>query len=46
MRDLPSACVPFTSAEGKRLFAEALSGGTMECYFPLAAQFRTREDNG
>ncbi|RYG57047.1 hypothetical protein EON66_01370 [archaeon] len=30
------------SAEGKRLFAEALADGTMECYFPLAAQFRTR----
>ena len=43
MRDLPSACVPFTSAEGKKLFGEALASGTMESFFPLAAQFRTRE---
>ena len=42
-RDLPTACVAFQSAEGKRLFAEALADGTMECYFPLAAQFRTRK---
>lgn len=46
MRDLPSACVPFTSAEGKKLFGEALSSGTMESFFPLAAQFRTRECRG
>jgi hypothetical protein len=44
MRELPAAtCTPFQSTEGKRLFAEALADGTMECYFPLAAQFRTRE---
>jgi hypothetical protein len=43
-RDLPDTCIPFTSAEGKRLFAEALQDGTLECYFPLAAQFRTQDE--
>ena len=43
-RDLPPACIPFTSPEGKALFGEALADGTMECYFPLAAQFRTQEE--
>ena len=42
-RDLPSGCIPFDCAEGKRLFADALADGTMECFFPLAAQFRTRK---
>ena len=42
-RELPAACIPFDCAEGKTLFAEALAAGTMECFFPLAAQFRTRE---
>jgi hypothetical protein len=43
-RELPDGCIPFESAEGKALFAEALSAGTMECYFPLAAQFRTQDE--
>ena len=41
-RELPDQCVAFTSAEGRRLFREALDSGTMECYFPLAEQFRTQ----
>ena len=43
-RELPAGCIPFESAEGKALFAEALRDGTMECYFPLAAQFRTQDE--
>lgn len=43
-RELPEGCIPFESAEGKALFAEALRDGTMECYFPLAAQFRTQDE--
>lgn len=44
MRELPAVCIPFTSAEGRTLFAEALAGGTMESYFTLASQFRTQDE--
>jgi hypothetical protein len=30
-------------AAGKEMFAEAMAEGTLEAYFTLAAQFRTRE---
>ena len=35
------APVPWTSPRGRALFREALSSGTLESYFPLAAQFLT-----
>ena len=44
MRDLPESCISFSSIQGKRLFQEAMADGNMECYFPLAAQFRTQEE--
>ena len=43
-RPLPSVCVPFSSDEGRRLFQEALSDGTMAGYFALAEQFHTQAD--
>ncbi len=43
-RPLPRALVPFSSAEGRALFREALEGGTMEGYFPLAEQFHTQAE--
>ena len=41
-RDLRSPCVPFSSAEGKRLFRESLDDNLMEAYFPLSEQFTTQ----
>lgn len=43
-RPLPGSLVPFASAEGRRLFREALAAGTMEGYFPLAEQFHTQAE--
>lgn len=43
-RPLPPALVPFSSAEGRTLFREALAAGTMEGYFPLAEQFHTQAE--
>ncbi len=43
-RPLPVGLVPFASEEGRRLFQEALSSGTMAGYFALAEQFRTQAD--
>jgi len=43
-RSLPSAQVPFSSLQGRRLFQEALLGGTLESYFFLAEQFRTQDE--
>ena len=43
-RPLPVGCVPFASAEGRQLFQEALSAGTMAGYFALAEQFHTQAD--
>jgi len=42
MRPLPPSCVDWQSPKGRLLFAQALAAGTMECYFPLAAQFVTQ----
>jgi glutathione gamma-glutamylcysteinyltransferase len=42
MRPLPSSCIDWQSPKGRVLFAQALAAGTMECYFPLAAQFVTQ----
>ena len=43
-RPLPTSLVPFSSAEGRALFREALEDGTMEGYFPLAEQFHTQAE--
>lgn len=43
-RPLPDDSVAFSSAEGKRIFAEALAAGGMEGYFPLAEQFHTQAE--
>jgi glutathione gamma-glutamylcysteinyltransferase len=43
-RPLPERCVPFSSAEGRTLFREALAAGTLENFFPLAEQFHTQQD--
>ena len=43
-RKLPETCIPFTSNDGKELFREALASGHMDCYFKLAAQFRTQDE--
>ena len=44
-RVLPSPpAVDFTSADGKRLFSEALEGGTMEGFFGLSSCFKTQSE--
>ena len=44
-RKLPTPpCVPFSSMEGRQLFAEALANRGMECYWKLAEQFHTQEE--
>jgi glutathione gamma-glutamylcysteinyltransferase len=43
-RPLPNTAIAFASPEGRRLFAEALAGGGMTGYFPLAEQFHTQSD--
>lgn len=43
-RKLPDSCIPFSSPKGKKIFQEALLSGHMECYFKLAAQFRTQDE--
>jgi glutathione gamma-glutamylcysteinyltransferase len=43
-RPLPEAQIPFSSEEGRRLFREALTDGTMEGFFPLIEQFHTQAD--
>ncbi|XP_046841427.1 glutathione gamma-glutamylcysteinyltransferase-like isoform X2 [Xenia sp. Carnegie-2017] len=43
-RPLPKSCIDFACSEGKVLFKEALSEGFMNCYFNLAAQFRTQDE--
>jgi len=43
-RPLPDNAVPFSSAEGRRLFAEALASGGLDGYFPLAEQFHTQAE--
>ncbi|CAL4978497.1 unnamed protein product [Urochloa decumbens] len=44
-RVLPSPpAVDFTSPDGKRLFSEALEGGTMEGFFSLASCFQTQSE--
>ena len=43
-RPLPSEAIAFSSLEGRKVFAEALSAGGLEGYFPLAEQFHTQGD--
>lgn len=43
-KPLPPSCIDFASSEGKSIFKEALSDGTMDCFFKLAAQFRTQDE--
>eukprot|EP00124_Ichthyophonus_hoferi_P003480 Ihof_evm2s303 gene=Ihof_evmTU2s303 len=44
-RSLPEPpAIAFAKPEGKRIFSEALSDGTMECFFPLIEQFRTQDE--
>lgn len=43
-RPLPSDAIAFSSADGRRVFAEALSAGGLDGYFPLAEQFHTQSD--
>lgn len=43
-RTLPESQIAFSSAEGRRLFAEALAAGTLEGFFPLIEQFHTQSD--
>jgi glutathione gamma-glutamylcysteinyltransferase len=43
-KPLPSSCIEFGSDEGKTIFKEALNEGTMDCFFNLAAQFRTQDE--
>jgi glutathione gamma-glutamylcysteinyltransferase len=44
MRPLPADLPAFDSAEGRKLFGEALLGGTLQGYFRLAQQFHTQAD--
>ena len=43
-RPLPDNAIPFSSAEGRRIFGEALASGGLDGYFPLAEQFHTQAD--
>jgi glutathione gamma-glutamylcysteinyltransferase len=41
-RPLPDSQVPFSSAQGRLLFQEALLAGSLNTFFPLAEQFHTQ----
>jgi glutathione gamma-glutamylcysteinyltransferase len=43
-RALPSHLIALASPEGRALFAEALTAGGLEAYFPLAEQFQTQPE--
>jgi len=43
-RELPEALTAFSSERGRRFFAEAMSLGHMEPYFPLIEQFVTQDE--
>lgn len=43
-RMLPDTCISFCSKQGQEIFKEALASGHMQCYFKLAAQFRTQDE--
>jgi glutathione gamma-glutamylcysteinyltransferase len=43
-RPLPSEAIAFSSLDGRKVFAEALSAGGLDGYFQLAEQFHTQSD--
>jgi len=43
-RPLPSEAIAFSSPDGRKVFAEALSAGGLDGYFQLAEQFHTQSD--
>ena len=43
-RQLPEDLVEFNSTLGRRYFAEAMSSGHLEPYFPLSEQFVTQDE--
>ena len=43
-RQLPTTCIAFASPEGRTLFAEALSDGTMSGFFTLMQQFSMQDE--
>jgi glutathione gamma-glutamylcysteinyltransferase len=43
-RTLPPGLIPFSSDDGRALFGQALTAGTMEGYFALAEQFHTQSE--
>ncbi len=43
-RELPRELVALESPEGRKLFAEALTAGHLEAFFPLVAQFHTQSE--
>jgi glutathione gamma-glutamylcysteinyltransferase len=43
-RQLPPPAIEFSSAEGRRLFAEALAEQGLNGYFPLSEQYHTQAD--
>jgi glutathione gamma-glutamylcysteinyltransferase len=43
-RPLPAEAIAFSSAEGRKTFAEALAAGGLDGYFPLAEQFHTQAE--
>mmetsp|Transcript_24810 Transcript_24810/g.69127 ORF Transcript_24810/g.69127 Transcript_24810/m.69127 type:complete len:503 (+) Transcript_24810:187-1695(+) len=43
-RELPQPSIAFSSAEGKRLWTEALLDGNADCYFKLSEQFITQAE--
>jgi glutathione gamma-glutamylcysteinyltransferase len=43
-RPLPDTAIAFASREGRQIFAEAMEGGGLEGYFPLAEQFHTQSE--
>jgi len=43
-RSLPAPAIEFSSVEGQKIFAEALTAGTMGCFFRLIEQFHTQSE--
>ncbi|KAG2486764.1 hypothetical protein HYH03_014563 [Edaphochlamys debaryana] len=43
-RELAPSAIPFSSAEGRQIFSEALAMGTMVGFFKLIEQFTTQEE--
>jgi len=43
-RPLPGPAVEFSCVEGQRIFSEAITAGTMGCFFRLIEQFHTQSE--